>query len=193
MICLFLALQLGGSTLSWISPVVLGLLCGSAIILPIWIWIQFRLRDRATVLMRVMKQRTVFFSCMFSFCTGAAFVVTGFYLPLYFQAIEGSSATGSGVKILPLIIAGALSSLVGGIGISMVGYYTPFMILGMAGCTIGLGLMTMLGVDTAYVKIMGFQILTGVFMGMNFQVPTPGISVLIIDADYRRTNRCSSP
>jgi MFS family permease len=110
---------------------------------------------------------------MFSFCTGAAFVVTGFYLPLYFQAIEGSSATESGVKILPLIIAGALSSLVGGIGISMVGYYAPFMILGAAGCTIGLGLMTMLGVDTAYVKIMVFQILTGVFMGMNFQVPTP--------------------
>jgi len=149
--------------------------------LPIWIWTQFRLKDRATVPMRVMKQRTVFFSCLFSFCTGAAFVVTSFYLPLYFQAIEGSSATGSGVKILPLIVAGALSSLASGIGISMVGYYTPFMILGMAGCTIGLGLMTMLGVDMAYVKIMGFQILTGVFMGTNFQVPTPDLTV-----DHRR-------
>jgi hypothetical protein len=123
---------------------------------------------------------------MFSFCTGAAFVVTAFYLPLYFQAIEGSSAMGSGVKILPLIVAGALSSLVGGIGISMVGYYAPFMILGAAGCTIGLGLMTMLGVETSYVKIMGFQILTGVFMGMNFQVPTP--RDLSVD-DRRRLSR----
>lgn len=44
------------------------------------------------------------------------------------------------------------------------------MILGMTGCTIGLGLLTMLGVDTAYAMILGFQILTGVFMGINFQV-----------------------
>ena len=97
-------------------------------------------------------------------------MVPSFYLPLYFQAIKGSGAIESGVQILPLIVSGALSSLVGGIAISSVGYYTPFMILGMTGCTIGLGLLTMLGVDTAYAMILGFQILTGVFMGINFQV-----------------------
>ena len=169
-ICLFLALQFGGSTMSWNSSTVIGLLCGSAIMLPLWVWTQFRLGERATIPVRVMLQRTVFFSSMFSFCTGAAFVVTSFFLPLYFQAIKGSGATRSGVQILPLIVFGALSSLIGGIAISIVGYYTPFMILGMAGCTIGLGLMTMLGVDTTYAKVVGFQILTGVFMGANFQV-----------------------
>jgi MFS family permease len=114
-------------------------------------------------------------------------MVPSFYLPLYFQAIDSSSATESGVKILPLIVAGALSSLVGGIAISMVGYYTPFMILGMVGCTIGMGLMTMLGVDTAYAKIMGFQILTGVFVGVNFQVSPP--HDLSVDG-RRRLSQC---
>ena len=191
-ICLFLALELGGSTLSWDSPVILSLLCGSVLMFPVWLWTQFRLKDRATVPTRVMKQKTVFFSCMFSFCTGAAFVVPPFYLPLYFQAIKGSGATESGVQILPLIIAGALSSLAGGIAISFVGYYTPFMVLGMAGCTIGLGLLTMLGVDTTYAMNMGFQILTGVFMGINFQVYSLDLRVLTGDTDYCGTNIGSS-
>jgi MFS family permease len=169
-VCLLLALQFGGSQFPWNSGVVIGLFCGFAVLIPIWIYSQFRLGDKATVPVRVMMQRTVFFACMFSFFSTAAFIILTFYVPLYFQAIRQTDATKSGVATLPLVLSSTISSIVGGILVTMIGYYTPFMIFGMAAFTVGIGLISTLGVHTALPKIVGYLIFTGVGMGMNFQV-----------------------
>src|SRR6266496_4987549 len=110
LICLFLALQFGGAKFPWNSGTIVGLFFGFAILLPIWVFSQYRLGEKATIPFRVMLQRTVLFSSLFSFFTGAAFTILAFYLPLYFQAIKSSSATKSGVETLPLILTTTVAS-----------------------------------------------------------------------------------
>lgn len=170
MVCLILALQLGGTRFDWNSLPIILLFSAFATLLLIWTFTQYRLGEKATIPFRIMFQRTILCSALFSFFTGAAMNVLTFYIPLYFQAILGSSATASGIQLLPLILSATFASIAAGIIITMTGYYTPIMILGMAEFLIGAGLLTTLGVDTPVARVLGFQILAGVGVGLNLQV-----------------------
>lgn len=169
-VCLLLALQWGGAKYSWNSATIIGLFCGFGAILPIFIFIQIHLGDRATIPTRVFTKRTVFFASMFSFFVGSSFLVAVFYLPIYFQAVKGSTATRSGVQILPFLLSVVLSSIIGGILITVIGYFTPFMLGGMSIFTIGLGLLSTLSVDTPFAKWFGFEVLSGAGLGVCLQV-----------------------
>jgi MFS family permease len=171
-VCLLLALQWGGNQYAWNSATIIGLFCGFGAIVPIFVYVQFKLGERATIPIRVFTQRTVFFSSMFSFFVGSSFLIAIFYLPLYFQAVKGVSATKSGIDTLPLLLSVVLSSMAGGILVTVLGYFTPFMIGGMAIFTIGVGLLSTLAVDTSFGKWFGYQIVAGAGLGVCLQVTT---------------------
>lgn len=65
-VCLLLALQWGGFTYPWRNSKVWGTLLGFALIISIFITIQIRQKDRATIPVRVFKQQTVLVSCIFT-------------------------------------------------------------------------------------------------------------------------------
>jgi MFS family permease len=92
-----------------------------------------------------------------------------YFLPVWFQAIEGLSAIESGICVLPLIIALLVSSFFAGGTVSALGYYTPMLI----GCsiiiTIGAGLMTTFKVDTGHAIWIGYQVIFGFGIGLGQQ------------------------
>lgn len=51
-----------------------------------------------------------------------------YFVPIWFQAIKGVTALKSGIMNLPLILMVVIGSLGGGILVSILGYYVPFMI-----------------------------------------------------------------
>jgi len=65
-VCLLLALQWGGQTYPWGNSKVWGNLLGFGLIISVFIAIQLYQKDRATIPVRVFKQRTVLTSCTFS-------------------------------------------------------------------------------------------------------------------------------
>lgn len=69
--------------------------------------------------------------------------------------------------LLPVVVA----SIITGILVSKIGYYTPFLIFGICLTSIGAGLLTTLEVDTPKAKWIGFQILYGFGMGCSSQAP----------------------
>lgn len=169
--CLLLALQWGGLQYSWNSPIIVSLLCGSGIITVLWVYSQVRLGERATIPIRLILQRTVFFSALYSFFTGSAFMIPVFYLPLYFQAVKSTSATTSAVDILPLIVGLTASSIGGIFLLKMVnGYYTSCMILGASLLSVGLGLLSTLKPDTTLGHWLAYQFIAGLGSGINIQV-----------------------
>ena len=173
-VCLLLALQWGGTTYPLNDSKIIGLFCGFGAIVPIFVFIQIRLKERATIPVRLFLRRTVFFSSMFSFFVGSSFLIVVFYLPIYFQAVKDSSATKSGIEILPLLLSVVIASLTGGVLVTVLGYFTPFMIGGMALFTIGCGLLSTLAVDTPFGNWFGYQVLAGAGLGVCLQVhPLP--------------------
>ena len=188
-VCLLLGLQWGGAQYPWKSPTIIGLFVGFGVIMSIWLYSQYRLGERATIPFRILTQQTVLFTSLYSFFLYSALVILMFYIPLYFQAVKGSTALASGVAILPLVVAMTLACIVGGGLITMAGYVKPFMVIGTAVFTVGVGLLSTLGVDTRFGVWFGYQVIAGIGMGINLGVLFP-MSNVNEDADSCRPSRC---
>ncbi|ODQ50977.1 putative MFS toxin efflux pump [Saitoella complicata NRRL Y-17804] len=178
-ICLLLALQWGGTTYAWSSGRIIALLVVFTVLLVVFVGVQWKLGERATIPLGIMRQRTVFFSAWFVFFVGAGFFVLVYYVPIYFQAVKSSSATKSGIQTLPLILAVVVASLVSGIGTTVLGYYTPFMIIGAALFAVGSGLISTFKVEMATGRWIGFQIIAGAGIGACLQLPVIAVQAVL--------------
>lgn len=170
-ICLLLALQWGGSTYKWKSGHIIGLFCTFGVLIIGFIYVQLISGDRATLPIRILKQRSIAFGAGVSFCIGAGFFLLVFFVPMWFQAIQGVSATESGIRNLPLILGVTIFSIVSGVSITVFGQYAPAAIVGGAIFAVGSGLLSTFETDTGAAKWIGYQIITGAGVGLMMQVP----------------------
>lgn len=92
-------------------------------------------------------------------------------MPTYFQVVRGASATVSGVLSLPIAIGVPVAVMCGSSATSLLGYYTPFMIITGILTPIAAGLLTSLSVEQSLTSLLCYQALLGVGAGVGFQGP----------------------
>lgn len=178
-ICFLLALQWGGNTYAWNSSKIIGLFIGAGLLSIIFIAIQLKQQDLATLPPRIVRKRSVWAAGGFGFMFGGGFFIMAYFIPLYFQAIRGSTAVHSGLQLLPLMISVVLSSIVAGGAITKIGYYTPFLIGGAVLMTIGAGLVTTWKINSSTGIWFGFQVIMGLGAGGSFQIPLIAIQTVL--------------
>lgn len=104
-----LALTWGGTKESWDSATIIGLFVGGGVTLIIFvIWERYK-GEGAMIPGILLQRRTITFSVLFSFCHMGSIAITGYYLPEWFQAVQGVSPLESGTRTL----ASALSQIFG--------------------------------------------------------------------------------
>lgn len=177
-VSLLLALQWGGSTYAWSNARIIVLLIVFAVLFAIFIAIQAWKQDTATIPLRIVKQRSITFALIFTFCSSSAMMVLVYYIPLWFQAIKGVSAVQSGIDSIPSILALVVGSIFAGGVVQKIGYYTPFMLTSSALMAIGAGLVSTWQVDTGHAKWIGYQVLFGIGIGIGMQ--QPGMSAQVV-------------
>ncbi|PNS20557.1 hypothetical protein CAC42_6007 [Sphaceloma murrayae] len=170
-VCLVLALQWGGTTKPWSDGDVIGTLVGFGLIMIVFGINEFFVRERALFAPKLMKQKTIILMCIFITVLGAGFFSWLYYLPIYFQSIDGTSASQSGVRNLPLILTVSLFSIVSGITITATGHYAPVMVVGSIFMTVGGGLIYTWDIGTPSSQWIGYQLIAGIGVGLAFQVP----------------------
>lgn len=140
--CMLLALQWGGSKFSWKSSQVIGLFVGFGVLVTLFGYLQYRLGDRATIPRKILLQRSILMGCcyvfflnMSNYTVGSVLASSherqrnwtslkdGYFLPFYFQAARGLSATRSGINFVPLAFPQVFGVLVVGGIVSKVGRY----------------------------------------------------------------------
>lgn len=110
-----LALEWGGVKYAWNSAMIIGLFCGSGVILISFGAWEYRAGDGAMIPISVVKNRIVWSSCLFTGFFFGAVLLLSYYLPMYFQAIRGVSPSMSGVYILPGILSQMFMSVCSGL------------------------------------------------------------------------------
>lgn len=175
MVMLLLALQWGGNEYAWSSPTIIGLFCGFAGQLLVWLGWDWYRKDAALIPFSLMKQTTVWSACLQSGLQLSSLFILAYYLPVYFQVVRGDSPTLSGVYMLPNILAALLSAIIVGRAVQWVGYYTPFSIASVVFGAVGTGLLSTLGPHTSVGAWIGYQILFGIGRGMGTQMPVIAI------------------
>ncbi|THV76873.1 MFS general substrate transporter [Aureobasidium pullulans] len=176
---ILLALQWGGTQYAWNSATVIGLFCGGAATLLVFLTWEYFKGDDAMIPLSMVRQRIFWSSCMTVFFTFSSMLCVNYYLPIYFQAVRGASPTMSGVDLLPSIISQMIFAILSGIGVTKVGYYLPFSIACGILTAISAGLLGLLGPHTSMAKWIGYQILGGVGRGLGIQMPIVAIQNLV--------------
>ncbi|KAF1349179.1 major facilitator superfamily domain-containing protein [Delphinella strobiligena] len=170
-VALVLALQWGGQTYAWGSERVVALLVVAGVLLLAFGAVQVWLPATATLPPRIFKSRSVTAALWNTLCINCGNYVFVYFLPIWFQAIEGVTPVESGIRTLPLVIATVVGQLSGGLSSAKIGYYTQWAIAGTCFMSIGAGLLTTLEVNTSEVKWIGYQIIYGIGYGWTAQVP----------------------
>ena len=80
---------------------------------------------------------------------------------------------------LPLVLALVLMSILGGVAVTAVGYYTPFFIASTILQAVGAGLLTTFTVDTSSPKWIGYQIIYGFGVGLAMQLPLVAVQTVL--------------
>ncbi|KAI4619451.1 MFS sugar transporter [Alternaria ethzedia] len=168
-ICLLLALQWGGSKYEWNSGRIIALFVMFFVLICGFITIQWWKQEDATVPPRVFLNRNVWGSAWFGAMLGASFFLIVYYLPIWFQAIKGASATKSGIMNLPAILGLVIISMLAGGAVTALGYYTPFMLTSSILMAIGAGLLSTLEVNSGSPQWIGYQFIFGAGVGFGMQ------------------------
>ncbi|MCJ1316008.1 hypothetical protein MMC15_001328 [Xylographa vitiligo] len=166
LILLLLAIQWGGSTYAWSSARVVACLVVGILLLIAFMVVQYWVQEDGTVPPRILFQRSIAACTVVSLGTGAILIIVSFYLPIWSQAIQGTSAAQAGVRLLPYFLVTVIFVIGSGIGVSKLGYYTPFLIVGFALLSVATGLLTTLHVDSTIGEWIGYQILVGGGIGL---------------------------
>lgn len=166
-----LALQYGGSVQSWKSSVVIGLIVGFFLIIASWSALQYFQGDRAMIDPNLIKNRTLILAFIFSFIFAGGFFISVYYIPIYFQSIQNTSPTASGIRNLPFIISFTIATIISGFIITATGYYQPLFLAGGALGVIGASMLYLLNINTSTGSWIGYQIVAGAGWGTGFQVP----------------------
>jgi EmrB/QacA subfamily drug resistance transporter len=107
----------------------------------------------------------------------------GYFLPIYFQAIRSSTATESGLFVLPITAAIAPLGIITGVLISSTGKYRPYHFLGYICLTTATGLFSLLDSNSPARDWAGFQVLFGAGSGMIFSSTLPPIQASLPESD----------
>ncbi|KAI2606692.1 MFS general substrate transporter [Hypoxylon sp. NC1633] len=168
-VCLLLALQWGGSTYAWDSWRIILLFVLFGVLLLAFAAVQVWMPDTATVPVRVITHRSIAAAAIFMLCVAGSMMMAIYYLPLWFQVVEGVSAVQSGINTIPLVLSLVVGSLMSGALTQKLGYYVPVMLACPSILAIGLGLLSTLRVDETSAHWIGFQFLCGFGLGTGMQ------------------------
>src|SRR4051794_28647797 len=114
--------------------------------------------------------RTFAVSSTASFVIGAILFGVTIYIPVYVQGVLGSSATSSGVVLIPLSFGWVLASFTAGQLIARTGRYRVFPILGSTLVLAGLASLALLDEESSRVVASLDLVLIGIGMGITWQV-----------------------
>ncbi|KAI1853207.1 hypothetical protein JX266_001913 [Neoarthrinium moseri] len=168
-VSLLLALQWGGSTYAWNSSRIIALLVVFAVLWLAFCAVQVLKPETATVPPRIITQRTVLAASIFMFCVAGSMMMIVFYLPLWFQVVQGVSAVKSGIYTIPIVLSMVVASIMSGGVTQKIGYYVPAMIISPSLLAVGEGLMSTFSPGESSSRWIGYQFLAGFGLGIGMQ------------------------
>ena len=167
--CLVLFTSLGGTTYPWGSPTIVGFGVAGAVLLGIFAFVE-RGATEPVLPLHLFSIRAFSVTSLVGFIVGLALFGGVTYLPVFFQIVHGESPTTSGLELLPLLVGLIICSTGSGIVISKTGRYRVFPIAGTALMTVGIVLLSRIGIGTSLVTVALDMFVLGVGLGCVMQV-----------------------
>jgi EmrB/QacA subfamily drug resistance transporter len=171
LVVILLATTWGGTSYAWGSPTIIGMYIAGAVLIGLFVWAEFKAPNPLLPL-RLFSQNIFTMSVLASFMLSVAMFGAVIYIPVFAQVVLGSSATNSGIILMPLSVALIITSIIVGLLITRTGRYKGFMIGGLAVVLIGYLGLTRLTAESSKLALSGLLVVIGLGIGMSLQVFT---------------------
>jgi MFS family permease len=159
----------GGTEYRWASAPVLALIALAIVALFAFIAVERRAAEPMMPL-HVFQNRNFSLTMVLTFFVGLSLFGAMTFLPLYQQTVQGASPTVSGLLLTPLMVGSAITSIVAGQAVTRTGRYKMFPIIGGAVMTIGMFMLSRLGVSTTRLETSLDYVVLGLGMGFLMQM-----------------------
>ncbi len=161
--------SLGGTTYAWNSaPIWILGICG---VLLVGLFVMVERGAKEPVLpLHLFRERAFSVTSIVGFIVGFAMFGAITYLPAFFQVVKGISPTLSGVQLLPLMAGLLVVSIGSGQLISKTGRYRVFPIAGAGVMTLGMFLLSRMGISTPGILDSLYMVILGMGIGGVMQV-----------------------
>ncbi|MGW3110412.1 MDR family MFS transporter [Streptomyces sp. NPDC001091] len=159
----------GGTEYAWTSARIMELTALGVVSLVGFVFWQTKAAE-PVVPLHIFKSRNFTLMSLIGFITGFVMFGATLFLPLYQQAVQGASATNSGLLLLPMLGAMLVTSMVAGRVTTGSGRYKVFPVAGGALMIIGLYLMSTMDTETTRLTSGIYMAVVGAGMGCLMQV-----------------------
>ncbi len=140
-------------------------------------------RSREPILPLHLFKNSVFnVSSMAMFLSSAVMFCGIIYLPLFMQGVQKLSPAFSGALITPMLVSLTICSIIAGQIISKTGTYKKLALLAFIIITVGMAMLSTLGVSSSILEVVVFSTILGAGSGMMF----PIFNVAVQNAVSRR-------
>jgi predicted MFS family arabinose efflux permease len=112
-----------GSNVSWSIPLSYASLTASLVLFGLFVLVEMRYATEPFAPGHIIFDRSLFASYLCNFFSFGGWLAGLYYIPLFFQAVDGHGAAASGVRLLPAILAGVSGSLLAGHAMKRTGKY----------------------------------------------------------------------
>ena len=158
----------------WATPEVGGLLLIAAVLIPVFLWIESRVKQ-PIVPLDLWRSRTYAGSQIATFFAAFGFFSATIFLPRFYQVVRGDSATISGYELFPLLVGVIVSSIVSGQIVARTGRYKALLLASVVLVGIGSLLFTNLAATSDPWVIRFWQFVLGAGIG-----PTLAVFTIVI-------------
>lgn len=173
-ICLLLALSWGGLRYPWTSLPVLGLLSGALLL-----WAAFAVRlvraEEPFIPPSILSNQVVRTGTLAACFGMGTFIGLTIYVPIFFEAVKGLSASNSGLALIPLMGGTVTGATISGRMMARGRHYKR---LPMMGLTASIAATTLLAIFAAVLPIWGVGLLLAVIsLGLGTLLPVSTVAV----------------
>lgn len=167
---LLLAFTWAGSQYAWLSPQIIGLFAVALVLLAFLVLYASRLERGGKEpifepgLFR-QSGRIFSISLIVTMLFNIALAGCAYFIPLFIQGVIGTSATNSGLVLMPLMLAAIAGSVISGFLLSFTGKYKWIALVGVLITIAGMLLLTCLDIHTNWQEVITAMLVLGLGTG----------------------------
>lgn len=166
--CIVLFTTWGGMEYEWGSRMILALGVGSVVLLGL-LWVVERRADEPVLPIHLFRTHTFNVTSSVGFIIGVTMFSAVSFVPLFLQVVNGASATGSGLLLVPLMLGLLSASMISGQIISRTGCYKVFPVSGCAIAAIAFYLLSTMDAHTMQSTVTIYMVILGAGLGLTSQ------------------------
>jgi EmrB/QacA subfamily drug resistance transporter len=186
-VCLIVALELGGQEYSWSSATILGLFAGFLVLFVAFLYVETKAKD-PIISFGMFKHRLFAGSTVLALFYGAAFMGATVYIPIFVQGVYGGSATNSSLVLLPMMVGSVITAQVGGFLTTKMNYRNIMILSGLI-LVSGFLLLSTISPETSRWMLTVYMVIVGFGVGFSFSVLS---MAAIHDFDFKQRGSATS-